>query len=185
MGRIVEVEAYGDAADRASHARFGRTPRNAAMFGPPGSAYVYLVYGMYDCLNVVTGPDGSASAVLIRALAPESGMARMRAGRSAVAGRRRSARTADGQARTSARLERTPDYRLASGPGLVTAALGIDTTWTGTDLCDPGSALRLEALPGGSSEIASGPRIGIDYAGSAHASLPWRLWVPGDPSVSG
>ena len=115
------------------------------MAGPPGFAYVYLVYGMYDCLNVVTEPAGRPSAVLIRAVEPLLGIERMRADRLAWDRRRRAGRTEAGVVAARRRLDRTPDHRLASGPGLVGAAFGIDTTWTGIDLCDPSSPLRLES----------------------------------------
>jgi DNA-3-methyladenine glycosylase len=159
------------------------------MAGPAGIAYVYLVYGMYDCLNVVTGPDGEASAVLIRAVEPLSGVDAMRASRLAVAGRRRGAREGDGMPAAQARLARTPDGALASGPGLVGASFGVDPGWTGTDLCDPSSPLRLERDPAATSgvprfAVASGPRIGIGYAGQAWVARPWRFWIAGHPSVS-
>jgi DNA-3-methyladenine glycosylase len=185
-GRIVEVEAYGGPDDRASHARAGLTSRTSAMFGPPGHAYVYLVYGMYDCLNVVTGAAGTASAVLIRAVAPIEGIALMRASRLSVALRRRSAQSDEGRRRAEAALARTPDQRLARGPGLVAAAFGIDTSWTGTDLCDGGSPLRLQVGPPVSpGAIRTGPRVGIDYAGSEAIERPWRLWLADEPAVSG
>ncbi|MEX1171804.1 MAG: DNA-3-methyladenine glycosylase, partial [Chloroflexota bacterium] len=182
----VEVEAYGGMDDLASHARFGRTGRSAVMFGPAGVAYVYLVYGMYDCLNVVTGPDGQAAAVLVRAVEPLIGIDRMRADRLTVAARRRAARTATGAPATIRRIAATPDERIASGPGLVAAAFGIDRTWTGTDLCDPGSPMRLEV--GGSvpdSTVTVSPRVGVAYAGPAWAGRAWRFAVAGHPSVSG
>jgi len=182
VGRIVEVEAYGGPDDRASHARFGRTSRNAVMFGPPGFAYVYLVYGMYDCLNVVTGPEGTPAAVLIRAIEPLEGIDAMRIDRVRLAAARRHA------PRTSPpRVERLVDARIASGPGLVGAALGLDRSWTGIDLCDPRSPLRLEDPAGtvAGGRVIATPRIGIDYAGDPWSGVPWRLAIGGHPSVSG
>lgn len=187
VGRIVETEAYAGEEDRASHARFGTTPRNAVMAGPPGIAYVYLVYGMYDCLNVVTGPAGAPSAVLIRAIEPLSGIERMRADRLAVDRRRRALRHADGERAAAARLARMPDTALARGPGLVGAAFGVDVGWTGTDLCDPGSPLRLETDPVGAldpARITAGPRVGVAYAGPDWAGRPWRFAIADHPSVS-
>jgi DNA-3-methyladenine glycosylase len=191
VGRIVEVEAYGGPDDRASHARFDSTRRNRVMAGPPGVAYVYLVYGMYDCLNVVTGPEGAPSAVLIRAVEPLDGTARMREDRLAVSARRRAARTAEGAEAARARLERTPDQRLASGPGMVAAAFGVDTSWTGADLCSPDAILRLERDPADPADMVSPDsvlttaRIGVAYAGPDWAARPWRFAIAGHPSVSG
>ena len=160
------------------------------MAGPPGVAYVYLVYGMYDCLNVVTGPEGAPSAVLIRAVEPLSGLAEMRRDRLVVEGRRKAARTPDGLTAARARIARTRAHRLASGPGLVAAAFGIDTSWTGLDLCDPGSPLRLERDPADPLDtvpddaVASGARVGVAYAGD-WAARPWRFAIARHPSVSG
>jgi DNA-3-methyladenine glycosylase len=189
--RIVEVEAYGGPDDRASHARFRSTHRNRVMTGPAGVAYVYLVYGMYDCLNVVTGPAGAAAAVLIRAVEPLAGIDLMRDARLVVEGRRRAARTDAGLAKAQARLGATPDHRLASGPGLVAAAFGIDTTWTGTDLCLPDALLRLERARSDAGDSATDDRVevtarvGIAYAGPHWAGRPWRFSVAGHRSVSG
>jgi DNA-3-methyladenine glycosylase len=182
VGRIVEVEAYIGQEDRASHARFGRTARNAVMFGPPGIAYVYLVYGMHDCLNVVTEPEGSPGALLVRAVAPIEGTDAMRLARLEAAQRRRSVRI--DPRREAARLERVADRRLASGPGLVAAAFSIDRSDTGRDLCDPGATLRLETAGAAPGRVVAGPRIGIGYAGSPWTEVPWRLHLEGDPSVS-
>lgn len=190
VGRIVEVEAYDGPDDRASHARFGSTDRNRVMFGPPGIAYVYLVYGMYDCLNVVVGADGRPSAVLIRAIEPLTGVEPMRRDLLAVSRRRRAGRSAAGAARTVTRLARVADERLAAGPGLAAAAFGIDTRWTGTDLCRPGAPLRLERDPADPADrpapdaIVATPRIGVAYAGD-WAAVPWRFAVAGHRSVSG
>ena len=171
------MEAYDGPDDLASHARFGATPRTRVMFGPPGIAYVYLVYGMYDCLNVVTGADGAGSAVLIRAVEPLEGLEHMREGRAVRRARRRGRPMGE---------DRTPDHRLASGPGLVGAAFGIDTSWTGTDLCAAGSPLRLESVTAGHEpgRIVASPRIGVDYAGPDWAARPWRFSVAGHRSVS-
>lgn len=187
----MELEAYIGEEDRASHARFGRTARNAVMYGPPGIAYVYLVYGMYDCLNVVTGAEGAPSAVLIRAVEPLAGLARMRVDRLTVEARRRSSRTPEGEEAARTRLKGTPDHRLASGPGLVAAAFGIDTSWTGLDLCAPDAPLRLERDPTDPDDnvapgsVAMSTRVGVAYAGDEWASRAWRFTVAGHRSVSG
>ncbi len=187
VGRIVELEAYIGHDDQASHARFGETARNQIMFGPPGHAYVYLVYGMYDCLNVVTEVDGMPAALLVRAVEPLEGIRAMRIDRILRATSRRRAMT-DARAATEAeRIERLPVERLASGPGLLAAAFGLATDWTGMDLCDPASPLRLEpARPGEPRpEVAATPRIGIAYAGEPWATQPWRFIERGHRSVSG
>ena len=185
----MEVEAYIGRDDLASHARFGETARNRVMFGPPGLAYVYLVYGMHACLNVVTEPDGSPAALLVHAVGPLEGIERMRADRLLRASANRRVTTPERATADAARLARLPDSRLASGPGLVSAAFGLDTTWTGTDLCDPASALRLEVPSDGDVEdafpVLATPRIGIGYAGEPWTAQPWRLSLAGHPSVSG
>jgi DNA-3-methyladenine glycosylase len=182
VGRIVEVEAYIGTEDQASHARFGRTARNAVMFGPPGMAYVYLVYGMYECLNVVTETEGRAAALLIRAVEPIEGIDGMREARIAWAMRRRAATPA-----TETRLRRLPITRLASGPALVTVAFGISRADLGTDLCAATSSLRLElATPDDRpAVIAQTPRIGIDYAPAPWHDRPWRFVDTTSASISG
>jgi DNA-3-methyladenine glycosylase len=187
VGRIVEVEAYIGEADRASHARFGRTRRNEVMYGAPGIAYVYLVYGMHDCLNVVTEPAGRPAAVLIRAVAPVEGIDAMREARAMTADARRRAARGDTPERSARSPREVAAARLASGPGLVAAAFGVTRADTGRDLCDPDSRLRLEADPAGAPDldVTATPRIGIGYAGEPWVSLPWRLQVTGHPSASG
>ncbi|MGH2512861.1 MAG: DNA-3-methyladenine glycosylase, partial [Candidatus Limnocylindrales bacterium] len=162
--RIVELEAYGGPVDRASHARAGRTPRTAIMYGPPGVAYVYLVYGMHHCLNIVTGPEGFAGAVLVRAVEPIQGLGLMRAARLANRGA--------GHA-----PDRIADERLASGPGLVCRSFDIDRSLTGVDLCDPKGGVRIEARGPDDRDPVPGwtARIGVEYAGEPWASLAWRL----------
>jgi len=161
--RIVEAEAYGgDPAgpwpDPASHSGRGRTKRNAVMFGPAGVLYVYLSYGMHMCVNVTSGPDGTASAVLIRSGEVVAGLETARA-------RRPAART---------------DADLARGPGNLGSALGITLSDYGAPLFDPASPIQLE-LNGAidSAEIASGPRVGVSSA----ADVPWRFWLA-SPAVS-
>jgi DNA-3-methyladenine glycosylase len=167
MGTIVETEAYLGPADRASHARSGRTRRNRAMFGPPGYAYVYRVYGVHWCLNVVTGADGQAQAVLIRAVFPERGedAVRVRRGR-----------------------PDDPLWRLAAGPARVCRGFGIDGADDGRDLTTgerlwigaPGTRDAATLAP----EVVTGPRIGVAHAGEPWASLPYRFGVAGHPSLS-
>jgi DNA-3-methyladenine glycosylase len=152
-GRIVEVEAY-DHEDPAAHGFRGRTPRNAAMFGPPGHAYVYRSYGMHWCINFVCEGEGIASAVLIRALEPRTGVAAMR-----------SRRGMDGN-----RL-------LCSGPGRLTEALGITREHDGRALDRPPFALRARE---DTIEILVGPRIGITKA----ADRLWRYGLAGSKFLS-
>ncbi len=192
------MEAYIGEEDHASHARFGPTARNAPMYGDPGRAYLYLVYGMHTCLNVVTEPPGRPAAVLIRAvdIVEGAGLARdLRVVRETGTRRHRGDREA--AIRIVRRLSAVPDRRLASGPGLVGAAFGLRTEMTGLDLCDPESWLRIEPdpgepAPGGRSRrdserwpIRTTPRIGIAYAGPPWTDRPWRLVLDGHPSASG
>jgi DNA-3-methyladenine glycosylase len=164
IGRIVEVEAYDGPQDRASHARAGRTARTAPMFGPVGHAYVYLVYGLHFCLNVVGYSDREAGAVLIRAIEPLEGIATMRA---------RRARPSEAVA------------RLCAGPARLCQAFAVDRRFDGHDLTAGQGLWLAAALPGPSFEaIASGRRIGVDYAGADWADRPWRFWLAGNPSVS-
>jgi DNA-3-methyladenine glycosylase len=166
---VVETEAYLGPQDRASHARPGPTARNLVMFGPPGHAYVYLVYGMHWCLNVVTGRDGEAEAVLIRAALPLEG---------AEEQRRRRGRPSD------------PLHRLAAGPARLCQALAIDGTLNGLDLA-AGTDLWVSdapALPGpmarGFIAVVAGPRVGVAYAGDPWAGLPLRYGIAGHPALS-
>ena len=157
------------------------------MFGPPGHAYVYLVYGMYDCLNVVTEPDGAPAALLVRAVEPLEGTDAMRVDRIVRASTRRRRPDAGRAAAEAERIGRSPVWRLASGPGLVAAAFGLDTRWTGVDLCDPASPLRLETAPQreAAAQVVETSRIGVDYAGEQWAGRPWRFVERGHPSASG
>lgn len=180
------MESYGGTEDLASHARFGRTRRNAVMFGPPGFAYVYLVYGMHECLNLVTEPEGRPAAVLIRAIEPLAGADYMRQARLDWTAARHARQSADRQARARRRVAELPAVVLASGPGLVCAAFSIGRDEDGLDLCDPDSLVRLESAPAGELpiRIASGPRVGIGYAAEPWMSKPWRFWAEGNAAVS-
>lgn len=150
-GIITEVEAYRGLEDAASHAHRGPTPRAGIMFGPPGHAYVYFIYGMYHCLNVVSEREGYPAAVLIRGLQPTEGMATMRRLRGGA-----------------------QNGQLADGPGKLCQALAIDRRLNGLDLLTS----QLLFIEGGISpeRIASGPRVGV--RGDALArKQPWRLWI--------
>ena len=157
--RLTEVEAYGGAGeDPGSHAFRGPTPRNATMFGPAGHAYIYFTYGMHWCANVVTGPSGSASAVLIRAGEVVEGVE--------IARRRRpTART---------------DRDLARGPARLTVALGITGELDGVDMLDESAPLRLVIARRAQSALIVGPRTGVAGRGAA---TPWRF-ATDHPTVS-
>lgn len=156
-GIVVETEAYLGGDDLASHSAAGLTNRTRVIFGPPGHAYVYLSYGMHECLNIVAEPDGKAGCVLIRALEPVEGLEIMRA-------RRPRART---------------DRDLASGPGKLTQALAIDRTLNGVDMTQGDLIVRHPASPR-AIEIEVTKRIGITKC----ADLPLRFIVKANPFVS-
>ncbi len=160
--RLTEVEAYAGPADPGSHAFRGRTPRTEVMFGPPGHLYVYFSYGMHWCANVVTGPNGQASAVLLRAGEVITGLDLARAYRP-------TART---------------DRELAQGPARLTAALAITGSDNGADLAHGILTLhpRARSLP--LARLRSGPRVGVSGPGGDPAVYPWRFWIDGDPTVS-
>ncbi|WP_109508953.1 DNA-3-methyladenine glycosylase [Nocardioides speluncae] len=155
--RLTEVEAYDGAHDPGSHAFRGRTPRNAVMFGPPGHLYVYFTYGMHHCANVVTGADGTASAVLLRA-------GEVVAGQEVARERRGSARDRD----------------LARGPARLCQALGLTLADNGVDLSSGPALLELNGGPRPPDTVRTGPRVGLRQA----AERPWRFWFDGDPTVS-
>ena len=152
---LTEVEAYDGAGDPGSHAYRGRTARNATMFGPAGHLYCYFTYGMHVCCNVVCGPEGTASAVLVRAGEVVEGVD--------LARRRR---------------ERASDRDLARGPARLCRALGIGLTHDGEDLTGGGAiSLTLGERVG---TVSTGPRVGLRGA----PDRPWRFWVTGERSVS-
>jgi len=153
--RIVEVEAY-DQTDAASHSYRGRTPRTEVMFGPAGHLYVYFTYGMHYCMNIVTGPPGHGSAVLIRAVEPIAGtdlLAQNRAGKHGI--------------------------ELTNGPAKLCQALGIDKTWNGHDMQQ--APLQLIVLPALAPDlVVQTTRIGISQA----KDVPWRFYIKGNEYVS-
>jgi DNA-3-methyladenine glycosylase len=155
IARIVEVEAYLGLRDLASHARRGPTPRAAIMFGPPGHLYVYLIYGMYHCMNFVAERDGEAGAVLIRAAEPLLGFG-------------------DGAG----------DPRALAGPGKLCRGLAVTLADKGLDLTDPAAGLYVTHDRAAVPKVARSPRIGVDYAGS-WAKRALRFFDPKSTSVSG
>ena len=157
--RLTEVEAYAGESDPGSHAFRGRTPRTEVMFGPAGRAYVYFTYGMHWCMNVVCGPDGVASAVLLRA-----------------------GEVIEGLELARERRPRAKDRDLARGPARLTQSLAIDGSYGGVDLFDPSSPVRLTSdRPAAAQSVSSGPRVGV---GGAGAATPWRFWLADEPTVS-
>jgi DNA-3-methyladenine glycosylase len=160
-GRIVEVEAYvGDGTDPASHAHRGRTRRNQSMFGPPGHVYVYRIYGIHTCFNLVCGREGVAEAVLLRAVEPLEGVDRMRRLRDV-----------------------SPDAAgpiIASGPGRLAQAFALELSHDGISAL--GGVLQIHHSAAGSEplKIEAGPRVGITKA----AELPYRFYANNSPFVS-
>jgi DNA-3-methyladenine glycosylase len=159
-GRIVEVEAYIGEGDKACHAAPGRTARNAVMYGPPGHAYVYFIYGMHYCFNAVTEREGSPAAVLVRALEPLEGVGVMRRHRKGREG-----------------------VELTNGPAKLCYALAIDRALNGVDLVR-GEELWLErGEPVPDADVATGPRVGV--RGDERAlTVPWRFWIAVNRYVS-
>lgn len=155
---LTEVEAYAGGRDPASHAYRGPTARNEVMFGPAGRLYVYLSYGVHWCCNVVTGPDGEASAVLLRA-----------------------GRVVEGADLASVRRgPRVPQHGLARGPGCLCQALGLSRDHDGADLLGGGRLRLLPGEPVDPARVSSGHRVGVRLA----HDVPWRFWVTDDPTVS-
>ncbi|HEY1266247.1 MAG TPA: DNA-3-methyladenine glycosylase [Candidatus Binatia bacterium] len=159
VGKIVETEAYVGEHDLACHASRGRTARTEVMFGPPGHAYVYFIYGVYYCLNIVTEEVGHASAVLIRALEPVEGVELME------------------KRRGTDKL-----LSLASGPGKLCLAMAIDKKLNAVDMAR-GNVLYVEDRGEPPPKIIATPRIGVDYAGK-WKDKPWRFLIRGSEFVS-
>jgi len=161
--RLTEVEAYRGADDPGSHAYRGRTTRNAVMFGPGGHLYVYRHLGLHHCVNVVAGPAGAASGVLLRAGEVVEGVA------TALA-----RRTARGVVRS--------EVELARGPARLAVALGLTLADGGLDLLGPRVSLRVPSVP--AAGVRTGPRVGVSGPGGDGDVFPWRLWLPEEPTVS-
>ena len=160
--RLTELEAYlGTGEDPGSHAHRGRTPRTGVMFGPPGHLYVYLSYGLHNCANIVCSPEGTASAVLLRAGEVVSGVELARS-------RRPTAKT---------------DAALARGPANLTRALGIELPDDGASVLENADVFALEPPAASVPAFATGPRVGVSGEGGTLA-FPLRFWIPGDPTVS-
>lgn len=161
-GRIVETEAYHGEEDRACHASRGVTPRTAVLYRAPGTVYCYLVYGMHVLLNLVCEREGFPAAVLIRALEITEGEALVRRRRRQPAARPR---------------------LLANGPGKVCEALALGLEANGAMLGHGGCPLTLQPPTRRPDALASGPRVGVAYAGPEWAAKPWRWWEAGFPVV--
>ncbi len=161
-GRIIEAEAYAGEIDKASHASKGKTARTNVIFGNGGAAYVYLCYGIHQMFNIVTSKEGTAHAILIRAVAPIEG--------------------------TDIMLQRTGkkvlDHSLTKGPGNVGKAFGFHTSQCGLSLISDELYIEDDGFKFSEEDIISSPRIGVDYAGE-DALLHYRFYVKGNPYVSG
>ncbi|PRY63805.1 DNA-3-methyladenine glycosylase [Knoellia remsis] len=160
--RLTEVEAYAGTRDPGSHAFRGPTPRTQVMFGEAGHLYVYFTYGMHWCANLVCGPEGEASAVLLRA-------GEVVAGETVVAERRPGVVARD----------------RARGPARLTRTLALDRAQDGLDVCAPDSPVVVSA-PSEPHEatVRTGPRVGVSGPGGDGTAYPWRFWLEGEPTVS-
>lgn len=172
--RIVETEAYVEKGDKACHGYKGKTARNAVMFGEPGHAYVYLIYGMYNCINFVTERSNYAAAVLIRSLEPLDGVDRMRENRAPP-----------GKKQKVGEKKPIKVKDIANGPGKLCMAMGLTKdVHNGADLCTKGSGVYVVDAPCvDNRDIVQTTRIGVDYAGN-DALHPWRFYVKGNECVS-
>jgi DNA-3-methyladenine glycosylase len=161
--RLTEVEAYAGTDDPGSHAFRGPTPRTEVMFGPAGHLYVYFTYGMHWCANIVCGPTGAASAVLLRAGEVVSGDDLAAARRPGVARR-----------------------EWARGPARLATTLALRGEQSGLDACMPRGPVTFTGPVRGAVDplVRSGPRVGVSGAGGDAAAYPWRFWLDGEPTVS-
>jgi DNA-3-methyladenine glycosylase len=160
--RLTEVEAYAGESDPGSHAFRGPTPRTEVMFGPAGHLYVYFTYGMHWCANIVCGPTGEASAVLLRA-------GEVVAGEELAAARRAGVVRRD----------------WARGPARLATTLALRGEQSGLDACMPRGPVTLAGpVRGADGLVRSGPRVGVSGAGGDVAAYPWRFWLEGEPTVS-
>lgn len=166
--RLTEVEAYAGTLDPGSHAFRGPTPRTQVMFGPAGHLYVYFSYGMHWCCNIVCGPEGVASAVLLRAGEVLQGEDEARTRRDAA--RARPARPRE----------------LARGPACLTSALGLGREHDGLDLFAAGARnpVGIQVLSTPARMVETGPRVGVSGEGGDAHRYPWRFWLPDEPTVS-
>lgn len=156
--RLTEVEAYDGPNDPGSHAFRGQSKRNGTMFGPPGHVYVYFTYGMHHCMNLVCGPPGTPTGILLRAAQITDGVELARKRRLAV----------------------KSDRDLARGPARLVEALGVAGTDDGADVCGDGPLSVRVGTPARKELIRTGPRVGLRAA----PDFPWRFWIDGDPTVS-
>ncbi|WP_257351253.1 DNA-3-methyladenine glycosylase [Pseudalkalibacillus decolorationis] len=167
-GIIVEVEAYKGPEDKAAHSFGGRrTKRTEIMYGPPGVVYMFMIYGMHHCLNIVSGLKGNPEAILIRAIEPTTGIDRMLKNRFP---------------NNSGTLVKSKFKTLTNGPGKLCKALGLTMEQYGWSLTDSPLTLH-QGIEVEDKEIEAGPRINIDYA-AEHVHLPWRFWIKDNPFVS-
>jgi len=168
VGKIIETEAYCGPKDKASHASKGITPRTEVMFGPPGMSYIYLIYGMYNCLNIITEKEGYPAAVLIRGIEPVRGVEMMMKNRSINSPL--PVPSDDGNRRARG------GKNLTNGPGKLCQALCLTKEQNNFDVTNKKHNLWIESSDEKILKIKKGSRVGIDYA-QEYKDKPWRFWV--------